>query len=117
MASPLVTHAAASSTVQPLSNQRHHYCPGHDDYHYICAVKGCTEAVATHDPCEPARMTCDNVNHAALEKRHKQQWTAFFQLRGKLQRATVVHPVDLDAAQPTVEEVKELELEDENKVK
>lgn len=97
----------------PLANQQHRYCPGHNGYHYICAVEGCTEAVATHDPGEPARMTCNDMNHAALEKRHKQRGTAFFQLRGKLQRATVAHPVDSDAAQPTVEEVEELELEDD----
>lgn len=97
----------------PLTNQQHCYCPGHDGYHYICAVEGCTEAVATHDPGELARMTCNDMNHATLEKRHKQQGTAFFQLCGKLQRATVAHPVDLDAAQPTVEEIKKLELDDD----
>jgi hypothetical protein len=59
-------------------------------------------------------MTCDLPNHAALETRHKQRGTAFFQLRGKLQRAHVAHPVDADAALPTAEEVEELELEDGN---
>ena len=49
--------------------------------------------------------------HAALEKQHKQRGSAFFQLCGKLQRAHVAHPVDSDAAEPTVEEVEEMELD------
>jgi hypothetical protein len=61
-------------------------------------------------PDDPARLTCDIENHAALEKQHKQRGGAFFQLRSKLQRAHVAHPVDSDAAQPTAEEVEEMEL-------
>jgi hypothetical protein len=57
-------------------------------------------------------MTCDDPHHAALEKRHKQRGTAFFQLRGKLQRASVAQPVDSDAAQPTAEEVEETEIQE-----
>jgi hypothetical protein len=97
----------------PLSNNRHRYCPDHDGYHRICAIEGCSEPVASRSSSdEPERMTCNIPNHAALENRHKQRGTAFFQLRGKLQRAHVAHPVDSDAAQPTAEEVEELELND-----
>ena len=97
----------------PLANNRHRYCPDHDGHHYICAVEGCLQPVAPRFSAgDPARMTCDLKNHAALEKRHKQRGTAFFQLRGKLQRTNVAHPVDSGAAQPTAEEVEEMELED-----
>jgi hypothetical protein len=59
-------------------------------------------------------MTCDIPEHAALEKRHKQRSTAFFQLHGKLQRASVANPVDVEGAEMTAEEVEEMELADEN---
>ena len=68
--------------------------------------------MATSEEGDPPRMTCDQPDHTVLEKRHKERGTAFFQLRGKLQRATVAHPIDADAAQPTVEEVEEGEVQD-----
>ena len=96
----------------PLTSNRHHYCPSHDGHHHICAVEGCLQPVASRSsPDDPARQTCNIEAHAALEKQHKQWGSAFFQLRGKLQRAHVAHPVDSDAAEPTVEEVKEMELD------
>jgi hypothetical protein len=58
-------------------------------------------------------MTCEEPDHAALERRHKQRGTAFFQLRGKLQRVGVALPVDSDAAQPTAEEVEETEIQED----
>jgi hypothetical protein len=59
-------------------------------------------------------MTCEIPEHAALEKRHKQRGTAFFQLRGKLQRANVANPVDSEAAVLTAEEVEEMEVTDKS---
>jgi hypothetical protein len=58
-------------------------------------------------------MTCDSPEHASLEKRHKERGTAFFQLRGKLQRANVANPVDSEAAVLTAEEIEEMEVRDE----
>jgi hypothetical protein len=58
-------------------------------------------------------MTCDIPEHAALEKRHKQRGTAFFQLCGRLQRANVANPIDSEAAVLTAEEVEEMEVGDE----
>lgn len=57
-------------------------------------------------------MTCDIPEHAALETRHRQRGTAFFQLRGKLQRANVANPVDSEAVTLTAEEVEEMDLTD-----
>jgi hypothetical protein len=95
-----------------LVSNRHRYCPSHDGHHHICAVEGCLQPVASRSsPDDPARLTCDIETHAALEKQHKQRGSAFFQLRGKLQRAHVAHPVDSDAAQPTAEEVEEMEFD------
>jgi hypothetical protein len=61
---------------------------------------------------DPPQMTCDIPEHAALEKKHKQQGTAFFQLHRKLQRANTSNPVDSEAAELTAEEVEEMELTD-----
>jgi len=98
----------------PLANNRHRYCPNHDGHHNICAVEGCIRAVAaTLMPHDPPRMTCDTPEHSALEKRHKKRGTAFFQLRGRLQRANVANPVDSEAAEVTAEEVEETELTDD----
>lgn len=97
--------------VHALISNRHRYCPVHDAQHYVCCVEGCLNPVATSMDGDPPRMTCDEPDHTTLEKRHKQRGTAFFQLRGKLQRATVAHPIDADAAQPTVEEVEEGEVQ------
>jgi hypothetical protein len=97
---------------RPLANNRHRYCPDHDGHHHICAVEGCLQLVAPHSsPDDPVRLTCDIEDHTMLEKKHKQRGSAFFQLRGKLQRAHVAHPVDSDAAQPTAEEVEEMGLD------
>jgi hypothetical protein len=52
-------------------------------------------------------MTCEEPDHSALEKQHKQQGAAFFQLHGKLKRANVGHPVDTNVAELTAEEVEE----------
>ena len=57
-------------------------------------------------------MTCDISEHAALEKRHKQQGTAFFHLRGKLQRANVSNPPNSEAPELSAEEVEEMALTD-----
>ena len=98
----------------PLANNRHRYCLEHDGHHHICAVDGCFQPVAASLMAEdPPRMTCDILEHATLEKKHKQRGTAFFQLRGKLQRANVSNPVDSEAAELTAEEVEEMELTDE----
>jgi hypothetical protein len=57
-------------------------------------------------------MTCDIPEHAALEKRHTQRGTAFFQLRGRLQRANIANPIDSEAAVLTAEEIEEMEVGD-----
>lgn len=67
---------------------------------------------ARSTPEDPLRLTCDNPEHGALEKRHKQRGTAFFQLWGKLQRANIANPVNSEAAELTAEEVEEMELTD-----
>jgi hypothetical protein len=56
-------------------------------------------------------MTCEEPNHSALEKRHKQRGAAFFQLHGKLKRANVGHPINTDAAELTAEDVEESGME------
>ncbi|KIM75798.1 hypothetical protein PILCRDRAFT_798649 [Piloderma croceum F 1598] len=76
-----------------LASNRHCYCPSHDGHHHICAVEGCLQPVASRSsPDDSARLTCDIETHAALEKQHKQR-------------------VDSDAAQPTAEEVEEMEFD------
>jgi hypothetical protein len=59
---------------------------------------------------DPPRMTCNILEHTALEKRHKQHGTAFFQLHRKLQRANVSNPINSEAAELTAEEAEEMEL-------
>ncbi|KAF7372143.1 hypothetical protein MVEN_00073200 [Mycena venus] len=86
---------------EPLRSNRHRFCLGHDDRHYICAVEGC-EAAVEHD-----FLTCHNADHRLLETNHKKRDKALFQLRGRLQRANVSHPNDAFEAEVTAEEVEE----------
>ena len=96
-----------------LANNHHRYCPEHNGHNHICAVEGCLQPVAVRSASEdPPRMTCDISEHAALEKRHKQRGTAFFQLRGKLQCANVSNPPNSEAAELSAEEVEEMALTD-----
>jgi hypothetical protein len=55
-------------------------------------------------------MTSEEPDHSALEKRHKQQGAAFFQLHGKLKHANV-GPINTDAAELTAEDVEESGME------
>ncbi|KAJ7353282.1 hypothetical protein DFH08DRAFT_987489 [Mycena albidolilacea] len=93
---------------EPLITNRHRFCRGHDHRHHICAVEGCEQ------PVEPTFMTCPIVEHRQLELTHKTRDKALFQLRGRLQRATVSHPNDAFEAEVTAEEVEEMTIRDSN---
>lgn len=94
----------------PLANNRHRYCPAHDAHHHICCVEGCSKPIEPSTEDNPPRMTCEEPDHSALEKRHKQRGAAFFQLHGKLKHANV-GPINTDAAELTAEDVEESGME------
>ncbi|KAJ6592961.1 hypothetical protein B0H19DRAFT_1279753 [Mycena capillaripes] len=92
---------------EPLINNRHRFCHGHDYRHHICAVEGCEH------PVEPQFMTCTITEHRELELNHKKRDKALFpELRGRLQRASVSNPDDAFEAQVTAEEVEEMTIPD-----
>ena len=56
---------AVPSCRDSLANNRHRFCPVHFENHYICAVRGCLEAVLP-----PGKM-CANPQHRQMEKLNK----------------------------------------------
>src|SRR5882762_7901735 len=73
----------------PLSNNRHRFCPTHFHHHYICAVQSCSR------PVVPPGKMCENPQHRQMEKLNKARGEASFQFASRMQRIHVSHPADL----------------------
>ncbi|KAJ7936288.1 hypothetical protein B0H13DRAFT_1946806, partial [Mycena leptocephala] len=90
---------------EELANNRHRFCPLHHHLHEICAVVGCNA------PVRADRKTCDNREHAEMERLHYERGQAAFTLKTRLQRHRITHPQNgLDDQSPdTVDTADDIE--------
>ncbi|KAF8159023.1 hypothetical protein K438DRAFT_1985956 [Mycena galopus ATCC 62051] len=96
---------------EELANNRHRFCPLHHHLHEICAVVGCNA------PVRADKKTCDNREHAEMERLHYERGQAAFTLKTRLQRHRIAHPQNgLDDQSPdavdTADDIETFHLDD-----
>ncbi|KAF8162630.1 hypothetical protein B0H34DRAFT_780644 [Crassisporium funariophilum] len=74
----------------PLVNNHHRFCPTHSFKRGVCAIVGCSYAVAP----EPGRKPCSLEEHEVVEKVHNTCGQAWFQLKEHHRCAQLAHPPD-----------------------
>ena len=79
---------AVHNCKEPLVTSHNCYCQCHKDENQICAVIGCKS------PILHGSMTCNDPVHRRIEGVHLVCGQARFQLKERLHRARVAHPVD-----------------------
>ncbi|KAJ7323238.1 hypothetical protein DFH08DRAFT_711918, partial [Mycena albidolilacea] len=68
---------------EALPTQRDFFCLSHSDQIKICCIVGCTE------PAQPGFRTCTTETHRAFQTQSEEKNSAMFQLRARLQNATI----------------------------
>ena len=71
----------------PLANNHDHFCLTHARLNQICAVVHCLLQVV------PGKRTCALADHKAIENVHNDCGQARFQLKERLCRAQLAHPL------------------------
>lgn len=88
----------------PLENNRHRFCPTHQDNEKICSIVGCQQPVAE------GWHTCSIADHRRAENVHNLRGQSRFQLQQRLERT--YNPGDTHTANtldgPVVEEIFEI---------
>ena len=79
---------AISNCQEPLISSRDCYCQTHQNTNKVCAIIGCAEPVVV------GFKTCKDPLHRTIEETHHIHGQARFQLKERLRRAHVAHPVD-----------------------
>ena len=79
---------AISNCQEPLISSRDRYCQTHRNTNKVCAIIGCAEPVVA------GFKTCKDPLHRTIEETHDIRGQAHFQLKERLRRARVAHPVD-----------------------
>ncbi|KAA1479415.1 hypothetical protein DENSPDRAFT_862025 [Dentipellis sp. KUC8613] len=74
--------------MKPLSSQRDRFCSDHESRERECSIVGCA------NPSREGHRSCTNPLHEAAERRHVDRNQALFQLKHRLQRQGVAHPID-----------------------
>jgi hypothetical protein len=93
----------------PLSSNRNRFCDDHKGNASICSIVGCSAPITSGDA-----MTCDNPDHRAVEKLHRERGQSRFQLQQRLERARIVHPNDaLGTAIATISDLADCDEEEE----
>ena len=77
-----------SNCQEPLISSRDRYCQTHRNENQVCAIIGCAE------PAVAGFKTCKEPLHCTIEETHNVRGQARFQLKERLRRARVAHPVD-----------------------
>ncbi|KAF8074791.1 hypothetical protein FPV67DRAFT_1408151 [Lyophyllum atratum] len=90
---------------EPLSNNRHRFCPKDSHLGSICAIVGCSRMVQT------GSLACPELEHQQIEALHRERGQAQFQLRERLQRARVAHPNDSIATEISTQDIEPVEEE------
>ena len=87
----------------PLANQRHRFCPTHEQRNHICAIVDC------ENPSLPNTLACENPEHQEVWKRHVARGQSRFTLHDRLQRARLAGAANTMIAGGDSEDLEDLD--------